>query len=155
MMSAHSATHAVAGAAPSSVKQIALLACLLVTAVAAVAQPPGRPPVIGPNSDLPRRGLWQILTPDQREQVWRSLTPEQRTDVWRALEPQERREMRDRLAPGDEAPGMPWARRQFDPGNSPRAVMSPEERYKMREQIREAHRLRRERLEAERGRQAQ
>ena len=97
-----------------------------------------------------------MLTPDQRESLWRVLTPEQRTDLWRGLEPQERREMRERLGgppPADlEAGARPWGeRRPSDVMVGPaRAAMTPEERQQMRDQIREWHRLRRERLEAER-----
>ena len=103
-----------------------------------------------------RGDLWQRLTPEQREQVWRSLSPEQKADLWRGLEPQERREMRERLAPpnGQEGVGKPWGfRRHFEGGEGqPRMMMTPEERQQMREQIREAHRLQRERMEAERAR---
>ncbi len=102
-----------------------------------------------------RGDLWQRLTPEQRAQLWRSLTPEQKADLWRGLEPHERREMRERLAPNaPDGEGRPWMlRRHFEGGDGqPRMMMTPEERQQMREQIREAHRLRRERMEAERER---
>jgi len=132
------------------VPAIALLAAL----GAAVAQPPPRDPVPGPSAP-PRSSLWQVLTPEQREQLWRTLTPEQKVDVWRGLEPNERRAMRERLAPGgpDGAIGN-WPPRHGggQVEGQPRMMMTPEQRLQMREQIREAHRLRRERLEAERER---
>jgi hypothetical protein len=99
--------------------------------------------------------LWQLLSAEQREQLWRSLTPEQKSGVWRGLQPQERREMRERLGPGEpRGVGNPWApRRQFDGADGTAGkMMSPEERQQMREQVREAHRLQRERTQAERGR---
>lgn len=122
----------------------------LLWAATAAAQPPGPPPVIGP-SESPRRSVWQILTPEQREQVWRSLSAEQKVELWRALDPHERRDMRERLGPAHAQP--PGAvvgphRRAFDEGGV-RAMLTPEERQRMREQIREANRMRRERLEAE------
>lgn len=127
----------------------------LVLAAGAAAQTAARPPAIGPSEEPPRRSLWQVLTPDQRDQLWRSLSAEQRADVWRSLEPQERREIRERLAPGDPIGGsMTWTpRRQFERGDGPPRgmMMTPEERRQMREQIREAQRLQRERIEAERA----
>ena len=138
---------------PISVKQVVSLLLASMLAASAAAQPPPRPPVVGPNGETPRRDLWQILKPEQREQLWRLLTPEQRADLWRSLEPRERREMRDRLPPGEPGAEGPWAARRLDPGDpTSRMTMTPEERQQMREQIREAHRLRRERLEAERAR---
>jgi hypothetical protein len=137
------------------VKQAVSLFCALAIVAGAWAQPPP-PPTIGPNE--PQGGsVWKILTPEQRDQVWRMLTPEQRSDLWRGLAPDERREMRERVAPPkDAASAMPWqSRPRFDAGDgASRAMMTPEERQRMREQIREAHRLRRERQEAERARPA-
>lgn len=141
-------------------KSIVLVLSLLIFAGAA-AQGPEIGPGPGPGAGPPaaRGDLWQLLTPEQREQLWRSLTPEQRSDVWRGLQPQERREMRERLGPGDaRGGGAPWAawrqpgRSDGPPGKS---MMTPEERQQMRDQIREAHRLRRERLEADRARGVQ
>jgi hypothetical protein len=137
-----------------------VLALFIATGVA--AQGPSVTPVPGPSrAPAPaqsRNDLWQLLTPEQRDQLWRTLSPEQRSDVWRGLQPHERREMRERLAP-DEARGAngPWTgRRQFDRGDGPAGMMkTPEERQQMREQIREAHRLRRERMDAERARRPQ
>jgi len=137
-------------------KRIVPAIALLIAVAAAGAQPPPREPVPGPSAP-PRSSLWQLLTPEQRDQLWRTLTPEQKADVWRGLEPNERRAMRERLAPGgpDSAIG-PWPPRhnggQGEGQGQPRMMMTPEQRLQMREQIREAHRLRRERLEAERER---
>jgi hypothetical protein len=135
-------------------KRIVPAIALLLAVAAAGAQAPPREPVPGPSTP-PRSSLWQLLTPEQREQLWRTLTPEQKVDVWRGLEPNERRAMRERLAPGtaDSAIG-PWPPRHGGgqgEGKS-RMMMTPEQRLQMREQIREAHRLRREKLEAERER---
>jgi Spy/CpxP family protein refolding chaperone len=135
-------------------KSVVLVLALLI-ATGALAQGPA----IGPSNAPPpasRGDLWQLLTPEQREQLWRSLTPEQRSDVWRGLQPQERREMRDRLGPGAvHGANGPWGGRSPNADNRAKGwTMTPEERQQMREQIREAHRQRRERLEAERARRS-
>jgi hypothetical protein len=137
---------------PQRMKSI-VLALALSIATAATAQAPS----VGPAPAPSRTDLWQLLTPEQRDQLWRSLPPEQRSDVWRGLQPQERREMRERLGSGAERGAAgPWAGwRQLDRGDAPGKTMTPEERQQMREQVREAHRLRRERLEAERARPSQ
>jgi hypothetical protein len=116
-----------------------------------------RPPTIGPGveQEAVRRDLWKMLTPDQRVQLWRSLSAEQRADIWPGLAPQERREIREQLGPrefsGGRGIGPPTSGESLE-GQS-RPMMTPGERQKMREQIREAHRLRREQMEqARRGR---
>jgi len=143
-------------------KRIFLVLALFL-AVGAAAQPNGGA-TIGPGpSSVPaqpagRSDLWQLLTPEQREQLWRSLTPEQRADVWRGLQPQERRAMRERIEPGEgQGPASSWAaRRRYGAGEAEHGkTMTAEERRQMREQVREAHRLRRERMEAERERRKQ
>lgn len=123
----------------------------LAIAASAAAQSP-RPPVMGPGPE-PRRDLWQVLTPEQRDQLWRSLSAEQRADVWRGLEPEQRREIRERLgAPGfnGQGRGIGSAPHAENGDGADKQLMTAEERQRMREQIREAHRLRRERLEQER-----
>jgi hypothetical protein len=123
-------------------KRIVLVA-LLSCALAASAQP-SEPPAAG--------GLWQRLTPEQQAMLWRSLTPEQKADLWRSFRPEERRAMRERSTPADPDGAIrPGPHRGFNRGEGPpHARMAPEERERMREQIREAYRLRRERMEAER-----
>jgi hypothetical protein len=136
-------------------KPIILVLALFLAFGAAAQAPPVTGPTIGPGPSPSRGDLWQMLTPEQREQLWRTLTPAQRSDLWRGLQPEERREMRERFGPGDVlgAAGGWAARRPFDGGEfpPPGKTMTPEERQQMREQIREAHRLRRERMEAERA----
>lgn len=127
--------------------RIVVLMLLLLAGPAVAQSPPAQP-------EAPARpGLWQQLTPDQRGMLWRNLTPEQKSDVWRGLRPEERRAMRERFfqdGPEGVSPRrMPHQMfRGEDDGG--RRMMSPEERLRMREQIREAHRMRRERMEAER-----
>lgn len=131
-------------------KQIVFLLLLSLAAGATAQAPPREPPEVGAPG-----GLWQRLTPEQRAMLWRSLTPEQKAELWRKADPDERRAARDRVGPGGpEAPGRRWMpHRGFDRDDGPpHMMMSPEERHRMREQIREANRLRRERFEAERGR---
>jgi hypothetical protein len=123
---------------------------LLAMSCAALAQPAVSPPAAPPS----RGDLWQRLTAEQREQLWRSMTPEQKADLWRSFEPQERRALREQLAPqrSDEG-GRAWGpQRHFERGDGPprMMMMTPEERSQMREQIREANRLRRERMDVER-----
>lgn len=125
-----------------------LLAVAIVTTASAQAP---RPPSTGPGPEPARRDLWQVLTPEQREQLWRGLSADQRADVWRNLEPQERREFRDRqggIEPGGTGRAI-GPKSYGDILDQPRQ-MTPEERQKMREQVREVHRQRRERLELER-----
>ena len=125
-----------------------LLAVTVATAVSAQAP---RPPTTGPGPEPARRNLWQMLTPEQREQLWRGLSADQRADVWRNLEPQERREFRERqgaVDPGGDHRGF-GPRADVEGVDLPRQ-MTPEERQKMRDQIREAHRQRRERIDQER-----
>lgn len=139
-------------------KPVVLALALSIAAGASAQGVPGTP-VPGPSPGVPpaRADLWQLLTPEQREQLWRSLSPDQRSDIWRGLQPQERREMRERLGPGEPLGGAWPAWRQSDRvvGPAGKSTMTAEERQQMREQIREAHRLRRERMEAERARHAQ
>jgi hypothetical protein len=140
------------------------LALALFVAASALAQPNAGAPVTGPEPTATpappagRSDLWQLLTPEQRDQLWRSLSPEQRSDLWRGLQPQERREIRERNGPREgRGASNPWVpRRPFDAADGASdKTMSPEERQQMREQIREAHRMRRERAEAERAQRAQ
>lgn len=143
-------------------KPFLLVVALLIAAGAAaqgpaVAPAPGPAPAQAPSPSTARGDLWQLLTPEQRDQLWRSLSAEQRADVWRGLQPEERKEMRERLGPGElRGAGRPWAgRRSFDAGEGPPGkMMTAEERQQMRDQIREAHRLRRERMDAERAKRS-
>lgn len=140
--------------------KLLVLALALSIASGASAQGAAGAPVPGPSPGSPpaRADLWQLLTPEQRDQLWRSLSPDQRSDVWRGLQPQERREMRERFGPGEPlggGPGPGWRQSDRVAGPAGKSSMTYEERQQMREQIREAHRLRRERMEAERARHAQ
>lgn len=131
-------------------KRIVFLLLVSLAAAAIAQAPPREPPEVGA-----RGGLWQRLTPEQRALLWRSLTPEQKAELWRNMDPNEQRAARDRLTPdGPDAPGRRWMpHRGFERGDGPpHMMMSPEERQRMREQIREANRQRRERFESERGR---
>jgi hypothetical protein len=82
-----------------------------------------------------RRDMWERLSPEQREMMLRRLPPEQRRDMWRNMSPDERHAMRHRFT----------EQRPLDPGAGPPPPrpmhqMSPEERQRLREQIREAQR---------------
>jgi len=123
---------------------IRFVALLFWSFVSVALAQPAEPP--------PGGGLWERLTQEQRQLLWRSLTPEQKAELWGNLAPSDRRAMRERPLPDAPDAGrrrMPHG--TFESGDAPpRMMMTPEERQRMREQIREAHRLRRERLEAER-----
>jgi len=81
-----------------------------------------------------RRGMWERLSPEQRELMLRRLPPEQRRDMWRNMSPDERDAMRHRFT--EQRPPEPGA----GPPPRPMHQMSPEERQRLREQIREAQR---------------
>jgi len=151
-MSPDVAHHQTARVRRVPMKRLAFLLVLVLACSAAAQAPSPAPEPIQPPG---HGGRWQLLTPEQRAQLWRSLSPEQKAEFWRGMPPQERRDMRERLAPvAPDGVERPWGpRHPFDRGDGPpRMMMTPEERQQMREQIREVHRLRRERLEAERER---
>lgn len=81
-----------------------------------------------------RRDMWERLSPEQREMMLRRLPPEQRQDMWRHMTPDQRQAMRQRFL----------EQRPVEPGGGPPPrplhQMSPEERQRLREQIREAQR---------------
>jgi hypothetical protein len=87
-----------------------------------------------------RRDMWQRLSPEQREMMLRRLPPEQRRDMWQNMTPEQRHAMRQRFiepSPPEQAgpPGQAGG-----PPPRPMHQMSPEERQRLREQIREAQR---------------
>lgn len=112
-----------------------------------------------------REQMWQQMTPEQREafrgarnpddrqRAWQGLTPDQRRDMWQTLSP-EQRELMLRRVPGDERRQM-WQkmspeereamRQRFLQHREQRARdgaasrhLTPEERKRLRDQIREA-----------------
>ena len=87
-----------------------------------------------------RRGMWEGLSPEQREMMLRRLPPEQRQDMRRHMTPEERQAMRHRFI--EQGPSAPPGPRGQTAGPPPRPMhsMSPEERQRLREQIREAQR---------------
>jgi predicted Fe-S protein YdhL (DUF1289 family) len=129
----------------------------------ACAQPgqgEGQPP-LSPE----QRRLWQQLTPEQREafraartpeerqNAWQQLTPEQRRDMWQRLSPEqrelmlrriprdERREMWQKMSPQErEAMRQRFLQRNDAHGANGDAAhrLTPEERQRLRDQIREA-----------------
>ncbi|MGZ8253283.1 MAG: hypothetical protein ACXW2G_04410 [Burkholderiaceae bacterium] len=96
-----------------------------------------------------RRGMWEGLSPEQREMMLRRLPPEQRQDMRRHMTPEERQAMRHRFI--EQGPAGPGAQ-AGGPPSRPMHQMSPEERQRLREQIREAQRdVYRSREKGERG----
>jgi uncharacterized membrane protein len=104
--------------------------------------------------------IWSHMTSEQRRQLWQQLTPQERATIWGRLPPEQRQAIRERLTPEQRdsirerwgAPGQPPGQRAIPgpgPTPEPRAMppagprLSPEERRQLREEIREAHELRR------------
>ena len=90
-----------------------------------------------------RQRAWQGLTPDQRHDMWRSLSPEQRELMLRRVPSDERRQMWQQMSP-DEREAM---RQRFLQLREQRARngeearhLTPEERKRLRDQVREAQR---------------
>lgn len=97
------------------------------------------------------------MTPDQRKQLWQQMTPEERARVWSRLPPEQRQAIRERLTPeqrqslheggfgpaGPRAPG-PAPKGGVGPAAppppGPAPKLSPEERRRLRDEIRAAHR---------------
>jgi hypothetical protein len=79
-----------------------------------------------------RQDMWQQMSPEQRELMLRRLPPEQRQEAWRNMSPEQRQAMRERFINQRPPEGGRPAR--------PRHHMSPEERERLRDQIREADR---------------
>lgn len=84
-----------------------------------------------------RRDMWERLSPEQREMMLRRLPPEQRHDMWRHMTPEQRHAMRHRFI---EQRPPEQAGQAGGPPPRPLHQMSPEERQRLREQIREAQR---------------
>jgi hypothetical protein len=81
-----------------------------------------------------RREVWDRLSPEQREMMLRRLPPEQRRDMWRDMSPEQRDAMRHRyIEPRAVEPGA-------GPPPRPMHHLSPDERQRLRDQIREAQR---------------
>lgn len=88
-----------------------------------------------------RRRAWQEMPPEQRREIWQSLPSEQREllmrrvprderkQLWNQMTPEQRDEMRQRFTERRE--------RQTAEG---RPHLSPEERQRLRDQIRESQR---------------
>jgi hypothetical protein len=139
------------------------LACLHASVVLAQAGPadPGRMPLTAEQ----RQQMWQQMTPEQREafraartpeerqRAWQGLKPEQRREMWQTLTP-EQRELMMRRVPNEERRQM-WQkmspeereamrnrflqqRDQRDGEGESTRRLTPEERQRLREQIREA-----------------
>lgn len=84
-----------------------------------------------------RHDMWERLSPEQREMMLRRLPPEQRQDMRRNMTPEERRAMRQRFI----EPRPPeQAGQAGGPPPRPMHQLSPDERQRLREQIREAQR---------------
>ncbi len=66
------------------------------------------------------------MTAEQRRQLWQQLTPEERARIWQRLPAEQRRAIRERMTPEQRA-------------NPPGPKLSPEERQRLRDQIRDVH----------------
>jgi hypothetical protein len=79
-----------------------------------------------------RQDMWQQMSPEQRELMMRRMPPEQRQEAWRNMTPEQREAMRQRFV----APRPPDAA----PPPRPSHHLTPEERQRLRDQVREAQR---------------
>jgi predicted Fe-S protein YdhL (DUF1289 family) len=86
-----------------------------------------------------RQRAWQELSPDQRRGMWQQLSPEQRELMMRRVTPEERRQMWEKMSPGErEAMRQRFLQRPpADPGPEGHRRLTPEERQRLRDQIRE------------------
>jgi hypothetical protein len=110
-----------------------------------LAPPP--PPVGSPQAPPPSTAadIWSHMTPQQRKQLWQQLTPQERANIWQRLPPEQRKSIRDRLTPEERqsirerwlGPGQAGPEQRAAPAPGPR--LSPEERRRLREEIRQAH----------------
>jgi len=88
-----------------------------------------------------RQRAWQGLSPDQRREFWQRLSPEQRELMMRRIPHEERRQMWEKMSPEQrEAMRQRFLERHDPPGAPPPGAMrlTPEERQRLRDQIREA-----------------
>lgn len=88
-----------------------------------------------------RQRAWQELKPEQRREMWQSLSPEQRELMMRRVPNEERRQMWQKMTP-EEREAM---RQRFLQHREQRAAegggpmrLTPEERQRLRDQVREA-----------------
>ena len=94
------------------------------------------------SSDSPK--LWSEMTPKERADIWPYLTPRMQRFYWRSMTDPERRQMRAEFSPSVKEK---FRKRYVSPDNCgnpehaqrARYRLSPEERQRMREQIREMH----------------
>jgi hypothetical protein len=89
-----------------------------------------------------RQRAWQGLSPDQRRDMWHGLSPEQRELLLRRIPREERRQMWEKMSPEQrEAMRQRFLQqREERQGTSPadRPRLTPEERQRLRDQIRES-----------------
>jgi hypothetical protein len=126
-----------------------LAAVLCAGSVCAQPAPPASPPEVEPrpqSTPEQQRERWLALPPEERMRAWNSLPPEQRWQMWHSLPPEERMRIRESLTPEQrEAWRRRWQDqreqmlRQGGPHDSPPyRQLTPAERQRMRDQIREA-----------------
>lgn len=88
--------------------------------------------------------LWSEMSPKERAEIWPFLTPRMQRYYWRSMTEQDRRSMRAELSPSvNEKLRKRYASPDHylpdDHGYQVHHRLSPEERQRMREQIREMH----------------
>jgi hypothetical protein len=128
---------------------------------------PGQSSPVAPAPDA-TADIWSHMTSEQRKQLWQQLTPEERARIWSRLPADQRRAIRERLTPEQResirehwaGPPQPPGQRPVPgpgsfppeprPGLPPERIappagprLTPEERHQLREEIRQAHELRR------------
>jgi len=95
----------------------------------------------GARSPEDRQRAWQGLTPDQRHDMWQTLSPEQRELMLRRVPGEERRQMWQNMSPEErEAMRQRFLQHREQRARDGEAArhLTPEERKRLRDQIREA-----------------
>lgn len=88
-----------------------------------------------------RQRAWQGLSPEQRREFWQGLSPEQRELMMRRVPHEERRQMWERMSPEQrEAMRQRFLERRDGAGAHQPGTMrlTPDERQRLRDQIRES-----------------
>lgn len=98
----------------------------------------------GPGNDArarseERRRAWQQMPPEKRRELWQSLSPEQRELLMRRVPNDERRQMWQQMTPEQKgAMRQRFTEQRGQGGADGRSRLTPEERQKLRDEIRDA-----------------
>lgn len=129
--------HSKTAAPPLRGARCALALCGLIAAL--IASPAWSADGDAPNDvrarSEERRRAWQQMPPEQRRELWQSLSPEQRELLMRRVPNDERRQMWQQMTPEQK---NAMRQRFTEQGGQGRSKLTPEERQRLRDQIRDA-----------------